>query len=61
MNGDHLPGIQFHQPQAEGYAYAQIEKLLKHQHFEENQRINSPPTCIAFALLRITFFEQWAK
>jgi hypothetical protein len=34
---------------------------LKHQPFEEDQRINSPPTSTAFALLRITFFEQWAK
>jgi len=44
-----------------GSAYAFIEKLLKHQHFEETQRIYFPLTRIAFVLLLITFLLEWAK
>ena len=58
MNGDHLSGTQFHKPKEQGHIYAQIQKLLEHQHFEENQQIHSQPTSTAFALLRVTFVEQ---
>jgi hypothetical protein len=34
------PGIQALPPQAEGYAYGQIERLLETEHLEEDQRIN---------------------
>jgi len=43
------------------FIIAKIEMLLDHQHVEEDQQINSPQTSITFALLGITFFEQWSK
>jgi hypothetical protein len=43
------------------FIIAQIDKMFEHQHFNENQRINSSPTSTAFALLRIAIVEQWEK
>ena len=40
---------------------AQIKELLKHQPFEEDQRINSPSASITFAFLCIALVKQWTK
>ena len=40
---------------------AQIKELVKHQHFEEDQRINSTSASITFAFLCIALVKQWTK
>jgi hypothetical protein len=56
-----LPGIQALQPQAEGYAYAEVNKLLENKHLEQDQRINPLEPCISLALLRATSFKKWME
>lgn len=53
--------IQARQPQAEGCAYAEAEKLLQNEHLEQNQRIYPFATCIALSLLGVTFIKKWAE
>jgi hypothetical protein len=55
------PGIQALQLQAEGYAYAQVEKLLENEHLEKDQRINPLAPCIDLALVLIALVKQWAE
>ncbi len=40
---------------------AQVEKLLEHQHLEQDQRINPLATSIALALLHVTHLKQWTE
>jgi hypothetical protein len=47
--------------EAEGWAYAEVKKLLENEHIEKYQRINPLATCIALALLSIALFKKWAK
>jgi hypothetical protein len=54
-------GIQARQQQAEGYAYAAVEKLLQHQHLEEDDRINPLTVSIALAFMAVTLLKQWPK
>jgi hypothetical protein len=51
----------FHQAQAEGYAYAQVAKVLETSIFEEYQRVNYPPNSIDSKLPLVTLEEQNAK
>ena len=57
----HSPGIQDLQLQAEGYAYAQVEKLLENEHLEKDQLINPLAPCIALELVLIALVKQWAE
>jgi hypothetical protein len=56
-----LPGIQALQPQAEGYANAEVKKLLENEHLEQDQRINPLEPCSSLALLRVTPFKKWLE
>jgi hypothetical protein len=43
------------------FLITEIEKLLKDEHLEEDQRIDPLPASITLMLLCVTLFKQWPK
>lgn len=55
------PEIGTYQPQAEGYALAEGEELLKHKHLEEDDRIIPLLAGIALACMSVSLLQQWPE